>query len=154
MSLQTSAHVCTKIATIRQRRQRVDTRRTPVGHAHTDVMKIQYLEIVTESPESVDGVCAAYSAAHGVEFSDPEPGLGGARTAPLGDGGKIGVRGPLSDAETPIVRPYALVDDAAAAVDAAVAAGSTLLHEPLELPGHGTFAIVKTGGVEHGFWQM
>ena len=46
-------------------------------------MRIHYLEIVT--PE-VDAVCAAYAAASGLRFGEPEPGLGTARTADLQGG--------------------------------------------------------------------
>lgn len=36
-------------------------------------MRIHYLEIVTQD---VDGVCAAYAAANGVRFGEPDAGLG------------------------------------------------------------------------------
>ena len=65
----------------------------------------------------------------------------------------VGVRVPMGDVETPIVRPYWLVNDIEAALAAAVAAGGELAHPPLELPGHGTFAIYIKGGVNHGLWQ-
>jgi len=113
-------------------------------------MQIHYLEIVTEE---VDAVCAAYAAANGVEFAEPDAGLGNARTAPLPGGGLVGVRAPLRETEEPVVRPYWLVDDVEAAVAAAVEAGGALAHPPLEIPGHGTFAIYIHGGVEHGLWQ-
>ena len=51
-------------------------------------MKVHYLEIVASD---VDAVCAAYEAAHGIKFGSADPLLGGARTAPLPDGGSIGV---------------------------------------------------------------
>ena len=79
-------------------------------------MKVHYLEIVASD---VDAVCAAYEATHGIKFGSADPLLGGARTAPLPDGGSIGVRGPLRDTEAPVVRPYWLVDDIKAALDAA-----------------------------------
>jgi uncharacterized protein len=41
-------------------------------------MRIQYLDIVTKD---VDAVCAAYSLANEVQFGEPDPGLGNARTA-------------------------------------------------------------------------
>jgi predicted enzyme related to lactoylglutathione lyase len=113
-------------------------------------MKVQYLEIVASD---VDAVCAAYEAAHGVTFGAPDPGLGNARTAALPGGASIGVRGPLSDTEEPVVRPYWLVDDIEAALAAAVARGATVAHPPLELPGKGTFAIYVSGGVQHGLWR-
>ena len=114
-------------------------------------MKIQYLEIVTKE---VDAVCAAYTSATGVPFGAPEPGLGNARTAAMPGGGKVGVRAPMSEVEEPVVRPYWLVDDVEAALTAAAAAGGEVAHPPLELPGHGTFAIYIQGGIHHGLWQL
>jgi predicted enzyme related to lactoylglutathione lyase len=113
-------------------------------------MQIHYLEIVTKD---VDEVCASYAAAHGVRFGEPDAGLGQARTAALPGGGLVGVRAPLRDTEEPVVRPYWLVDDIEAAVAAVEAAGGQIAHPPLEIPGHGTFAIYVQGGVEHGLWQ-
>jgi uncharacterized protein len=113
-------------------------------------MQAQYLEIVTPD---VDAVCATYAQLHDVKFSEPEAGLGNARTASLGDGGKIGVRAPMHEAEEPVVRPYLLVDDIAAAAQAAVDSGGEIAHPPMELPGHVTFAILMLGGVQHGLWQ-
>ncbi len=114
-------------------------------------MKIQYLEIVT--PE-VDAVCSAFEAQHGVDFSAPEAALGHARTAPLAGGGTLGVRAPMHEAEEPVVRPYRLVEDIEGAVAAAVASGAEIAHPPLEIPGHGTFAIYIQGGIHHGLWQL
>ena len=114
-------------------------------------MEIHYLEIVTKE---VDAVCAAYAAAHGVQFGEPDTGLGNARTAALRGGGLVGVRAPMHEAEEPIVRPYLLVDDIEAAVAAAVKAGGEVAHPPMEIPGHGTFAIYIQGGVHHGLWQL
>ncbi len=113
-------------------------------------MRIYYLEIVTKE---VDAVCAAYAAACGARFGEPDPGLGNARTAPLPGGGMAGVRAPLHETEQPVVRPYWLVDDIEAAVAAAVKAGAQVAHPPLEIPGHGSFAIYIQGGVHHGLWQ-
>ncbi|HEY9847666.1 MAG TPA: hypothetical protein V6D03_15895 [Candidatus Caenarcaniphilales bacterium] len=70
------------------------------------------------------------------------------------DGGGIGVRGPLRDTEAPAVRPYWLVDDIEAALDAAAKQGAFVAHSPLEIPGKGTFAIYIQGDVEHGLWQL
>ena len=114
-------------------------------------MQIQYLEIVT--PE-VDAVCATYEQSHGVSFGESEAGLGNARTAALANGGLIGVRAPMHEAEEPVVRPYLLVDDVEAALKAAAAAGGEIAHPPMELPGHGTFAIYIQGGIHHGLWQV
>ncbi len=115
-----------------------------------DSMQTYYLEIVTPD---VDAVCQAYAAAYGVEFGDPDPALGNARTAPLTRGGLVGVRAPLRPSEQPVVRPYWLVEDIDAAVAAAVKAGAQLALPPMELPGHGRCAIYILGGVEHGIWQ-
>jgi predicted enzyme related to lactoylglutathione lyase len=113
-------------------------------------MQIRYLEIVT--PE-VDANCAALEKEHGVAFSDPVPELGNARTATLPGGGQVGVRAPMHEAEEPVVRPYWLVEDVAAATQAAEAAGAMIVHPPMEIPGHGTFAIYIQGGIQHGLWQ-
>ena len=114
-------------------------------------MQIHYLEIVTEE---VDAACAAYAAANGVEFGEPDAGLGNARTTALAGGGLVGVRAPLHETEEPVVRPYWLVHDVEAAVAAAVEAGGVVAHPPMEIPGHGTFAIYIQGGIHHGLWQL
>lgn len=114
-------------------------------------MQIQYLEIVTKD---VDAVCAAYAAMNGVEFGKPDAGLGNARTAPLAGGGLVGVRAPLRETEDPVVRPYWLVEDIEAAVSAVVEAGGQIAVPPMEIPGHGTFAIYLQGGNDHGLWQL
>ena len=113
-------------------------------------MLIHYLEIVTKE---VDAVCAAYAAANEVQFGQPDPGLGNARTAEMPGGGLVGVRAPLRETEAPVVRPYWLVDNIEAAVAAVVEAGGEIAHPPMEIPGHGTFAIYLQGGIDHGFWQ-
>lgn len=114
-------------------------------------MQIHYLEIVCSE---VDAVCAAYAAANGAQFGEPDAGLGGARTAALPGSGMVGVRAPMHDAEQPVVRPYWLVDNIESAFAAAVEAGGEVAHPPLEIPGHGTFAIYIQGGVHHGLWQL
>ena len=113
-------------------------------------MQIHYLEIVTKD---VDAVCAAYTAANGVEFGVPDAGLGGARTGALPGSGMVGVRAPMHEAEEPVVRPYCLVDDIEVALAAAAEAGAKVAHPPMEIPGHGTFAIYIQGGIHHGLWQ-
>lgn len=115
------------------------------------LMRIQYLEIVTVD---VDAVCAAYAAANKAQFGKPDAGLGNARTAAMPGGGLVGVRAPMHPSEEPVVRPYWLVKDIEAAVASAVAAGAEVAHPPLEIPGHGTFAIYIQGGVHHGLWQL
>ncbi len=114
-------------------------------------MKLYYLEIVALD---VDAVCAAYEAVHSIKFGSADPLLGGARTAPMPDGSSIGVRGPLRDTEQPIVRPYWLVDDIAAALDAASRQGALIAHPPMQIPGKGKFAIYIQGDVNHGLWQV
>jgi len=114
-------------------------------------MQIHYLEIVTKE---VDAVCAAYAAANGAQFGKPDAGLGNARTVALAGGGLVGVRAPMSEGEAPVVRPYWLVADIEAAVAAVVAAGGEVAHPPMEIPGHGTFAIYLQGGNDHGLWQL
>lgn len=120
--------------------------RKPLGA----LMQIHYLEIVTSD---VEKICKQYSAIHGVTFAEPDPNLGGARTANLAGGGLLGVRGPLRDSEKPVVRPYILVHDIQAAVDAASAAGAEVALPPMKLKGHGTCAILVHGGIESGLWQ-
>jgi predicted enzyme related to lactoylglutathione lyase len=114
-------------------------------------MQIHYLEIVTPD---VDATCGALEKVHGVSFSAPEAGLGNARTAALKDGGQIGVRAPMHEAEEPVVRPYVPVDDIEAAAEAAQVAGAEIAHPPMEIPGHGKFAIYIQGGIHHGLWQV
>lgn len=113
-------------------------------------MQIHYLEIVTEG---ADAVCATYAAVTGVQFGEPDVRLGNARTAALPGGGLVGVRAPMHETEEPAVRPYWLVDDIEAAGAAAVEAGAEVAHPPLEIPGHGIFAIFIQGGIHHGLWQ-
>jgi len=114
-------------------------------------MKIQYLEIVTPD---VDAVCQTYTRLHGVTFNDADQNLGGARTAELASGGVLGVRPPMRDTEKPVVRPYVLVPNIQAAVDAAAEAGADVALPPMEIAGHGTCAIVIQGGIESGLWQL
>lgn len=114
-------------------------------------MRVQYLEIVTKD---VAAVCAAYTAAAGLDFGEPVAELGNARTAKLPDGGLIGVRAPLRETEAPVVRPYWLVEDIEAALAAAVAAGGVTAVPPLEIAGYGTFAIYTLGGNDFGLWQL
>jgi predicted enzyme related to lactoylglutathione lyase len=113
-------------------------------------MQIQYLEIVTPD---VDAVCANYQQVHGVKFGEPVPELGNARTAPLANGGMVGVRAPMHEAEEPVVRPYMLVEDAEAAVKAAESAGGEIAHPAMEIPGVCTFGIYFQGGIQHALWQ-
>ncbi|MEM9664108.1 MAG: hydroxylase [Bacteroidota bacterium] len=113
-------------------------------------MPVHYLEIVTPDVETI---CATYAQIHGVTFGAPDPYLGGARTAPLAEGGTIGVRAPMHSAEQPVVRPYTLVEDIVASVAAAEEAGAEIALGPTELPGHGQCAILIQGDVQLGLWQ-
>lgn len=114
-------------------------------------MEIYYLEIVT--PDT-DAAVALYSQVHGVTFSDPNPSLGGARTANLDHGGLLGIRAPLRDTETPVVRPYYLVDNIEKAIVSASDSGAEIAMNPTEIPELGTFALFIQGGIETGLWQL
>lgn len=119
--------------------------------AEKAVVQVQYLEIVTPDPEAT---CDLLEATHGVSFGEPVAALGNARTAELEGGGRIAVRAPLREDESPVVRPYLLVPDIDAAVEAAVAAGGQVAIPPMEIPGQGHFAIYLLGGIEHGLWEL
>ncbi|MEM0926502.1 MAG: hydroxylase [Planctomycetota bacterium] len=114
-------------------------------------MQVHYLEIVTED---VEAACDLHAKVGGVTFGEATPGLGGARTAKLKDGGMMGIRAPMHDAEKPTTRPYVLVDDIEAAVAAASKAGAQIAVPPMKLPGFGTCAVYFHGGIEAGFWQL
>lgn len=113
-------------------------------------MQVEYLEIVTPD---VDATCATLAEIHGVTFGEPIAELGNARTTELSGGGRMSVRAPMAEHETPVVRPYVLVEDIQTAVQAAEAGGAMIAHPPMELPGQGTFAIYIQGGIHHGLWQ-
>ena len=114
-------------------------------------LNIQYLEIVTPD---VEATCDALAQLHGVEFSDPVAEFGNARTASLSSGGTLGVRAPMHDQETPVVRPYLRVDDVESATKTAQGAGGELAVPPTEIPGHGRFSIYFQGGNQYGLWQL
>lgn len=122
----------------------------PIANLKSDAMKVQYLEIV--SPDA-DALVRQYAKIYETEFSEPIAEFGNARTGKLGDGGRIGIRKPLRESETPVVRPYLLVEDIKAAVATAVEAGGKVAMPPMEIKGQGMFAIVIHGGIECGFWQ-
>ena len=116
----------------------------------TPAVQVQYLEIVTTS---VDQTVAMLSQQHGVTFGQPEAGYGNARIADLEGGGRLGVRAPIGTEETPVVRPYFLVEDIEAASAAAEAAGGEFAMRATEIPGQGKFAIYFLGGIQHGLWE-
>ena len=127
------------------------SRDTTVKQPEGQGMQVYYLEIVTND---VDAICSTYAEACNVQFGEPDPLLGNARTAALHGGGLVGVRAPLREDEAPVVRPYWLVDDIEAAVAAVRDAGGEIAVPPLEIPGRGTFAIYLLGNNQHGFWQL
>ncbi|MFK7736074.1 MAG: VOC family protein [Pirellulaceae bacterium] len=114
-------------------------------------MKVQYLEYVSSDAEAL---CESYAKLYGVKFSQPIANLGNARTAELPDGSVLAIRSPLRPDESPVVRPYILVEDIEAAVEKAKEAGAEIALPPMELPGHGTCAIFIHGGIENGLWQL
>jgi predicted enzyme related to lactoylglutathione lyase len=114
-------------------------------------MLVQYLEVVTAE---VDATCSTLESLHGVRFGEPEAALGNARTAMLAGGGWVGVRAPLRADEEPVVRPYVLVGNIAAAVKAAEAGGGEIALPATEIPGRGKFAIYFQGGIEYGLWEL
>ncbi|MBQ4879977.1 hydroxylase [Pseudoalteromonas luteoviolacea] len=114
-------------------------------------MKVHYLEIVSED---VDSVVKVYEKTYHKIFTDPEPLLGGAKTCQLDDGSLVGVRAPLRETESPIIRPYWLVDDINEAVSKVQALGAKIAMPPMEIPGKGQFAIYILGANEQGLWQL
>ncbi len=114
-------------------------------------MSVHYLEIVTGD---IDAVRRTYERLHGLTFAPAEPALGEARVASLPDGGRLGIRAPLTDVEQPIVRFYVRVDDIDEAAREAEASGATVALPPTPLKGHGRIAIFIQGGIEHGVWQV
>ncbi len=115
-------------------------------------LAVEYLEIVTSD---VEGTIQLLEKTHGVTFSEPNPGLGGARTAALRGGGRLGVRGSLAEHDIPVVRPYFLVPDLDAAVEQARAGGGEVAMGPTDIPpGPDKFSIFFLGGVQHGlYWR-
>lgn len=116
-----------------------------------DATQVHYLEIVTYD---VEQVCASYSQTLDVTFSEAIPELGGAKTTPLSNGGLLGVRAPMHDAEEPTTRPYYLVNDIEKAVEDAQRSGAEIAVPPMEIPNRGHCAIVMFGKVQSGFWQV
>ena len=113
-------------------------------------VRVLYLEIVTSD---VDATCTLLEELQGVKFGEPEAALGNARTAALAGGGRIGVRAPLHETETPVVRPYLKVEDMEAAFGQVEAAESQVLMAPTPDQKGGHFAIYLLGGIQHAVWQ-
>lgn len=116
-----------------------------------DSMNVHYLEIVTKD---VDAACSLNEIIHGIKFGEPIQALGGARTAQLANGGKLGIRKPMHEGERPVTRAYVLVDDINSAVAAAEKAGAVIAVPPMNIEGHGKCAIYFLGGIEAGLWQL
>ena len=125
--------------------QAQDQSEVPVSAPH-----VEYLEIVTTE---VDKTIATLSEHHSVTFSEPVAELGFGRVASLAGGGRISVRAPIGDQETPVVRPYLLVDDIEVAIASAEANGAQFAMYATEIPDQGTFAIYFLGGIQHGLWE-
>ncbi|MGB1014124.1 MAG: VOC family protein [Nannocystaceae bacterium] len=113
-------------------------------------MTVKYLEIVTNE---LDSTCALYEQLYGVPFAPRDPTLGQARVAHKPDGTLIGIREPLAEHESPIVRAYLAVDDIEQAAKAAEDGGAMVAYPPTREGEHGVFAIVIKDGVQHGLWQ-
>jgi predicted enzyme related to lactoylglutathione lyase len=111
---------------------------------------IHYLEIVTPD---VAATCELYTQVYGWRFK-AVPELGDAFVAELPNGSLCGIRAPLRDTETPIVRTYLRVADLDQAAQRAQQLGAKLAIDRMEIPGHGTIAIYFIGGIEQGMWQL
>ena len=109
-----------------------------------------YTEIVTTD---VHACCAMLPATQQLAFGEPVPQPGFARVASAADGSRIGVRSPLAEHETPIVRVYHSVDDIHAAATAAEATGAMVAYGPVQQGDTGLWAILIQGGVQVGLWQ-
>lgn len=113
--------------------------------------QIYYLEIVTPN---VEEVCASYSQSLNISFNDAVEEFAGAKTASLSNGGTLGIRAPMHDAEEPTTRPYYLVTDIEKSVNEAEKTGALIAVPPMEIPGRGKCAVVMFGLVQSGFWQI
>lgn len=113
-------------------------------------MKVHYLEFVCAD---TNAQCEALEATLGVSFGEPVAALGHARVATGKDGAQIGVRAPLAPHEAPIIRTDFAVDDIAAALSKAEAAGATIAYGPAQQGDTGTWAIYIMGSLQIGLWQ-
>ncbi len=111
---------------------------------------VHYLEIVTPDPEAS---AQFYGKAYGWSFGPKVPELGGALVASLPDGSRCGIRAPMHDQEKAIVRTYVRVTDLQQTVKDAEQMGADILLPHMEIPGQGTIAIYRYGGIEQGAWQ-
>jgi predicted enzyme related to lactoylglutathione lyase len=113
-------------------------------------MRVHYLEVVSSD---VDAQVAGFETVHGLSFGPPVAELGQARVAEAPDGSLVGVRAPMAPQETPIMRTYLEVEDIAAAVRDAEAAGAMVAYPPTQQGNTGTWAIYIVDGVQIGLWQ-
>jgi predicted enzyme related to lactoylglutathione lyase len=120
------------------------------GEASSQTSILHLVEIVTSD---VDALTELYQELHGLAFGPPDPDLGQARVATREDGTLVGIRAPLAEHDTPIIRTYFEVDDIHEAVRKAEEAGAIIPYPPTLQGQRGTFAIVYHGDVQLGLWQ-
>jgi predicted enzyme related to lactoylglutathione lyase len=118
--------------------------------ANSGMSILHLVEIVSND---VGALTELYQDLHGLSFGPPDPDLGQARVATRADGTLVGIRAPLAEHDTPIVRTYFEVDDIHEAVRKAEAAGAITAYPPTLQGQRGTFAIVFHGDVQLGLWQ-
>jgi len=124
---------------------------TEIKSAKEDMgMQVHYIEIVTTD---VANTISALENVHGLTFGEAVAALGNARVAEAANGSSIGVRAPLAEHETPIVRTYYTVDDIAKTVKNAEAAGAMVAYPPTVQGDTGTWAIYILNGIQYGLWQ-
>lgn len=114
-------------------------------------MDIHFLEIVTSNVEKQVNVL---SDTHGLSFSGPIAEFGNAMIADAPGGGRISIRAPMHDQETPTIRPYMLTNDIDESLKAAETAGAMIAMAATEVPGQGKFAIYFVDDAQHGLWQI
>ena len=113
-------------------------------------MQVHYIEIVTTD---VANTISALENVHGLTFGEAVAALGNARVAKAANGSSMGIRAPLAEHETPIVRTYYAVDDIAKTVKDAEAAGAMVAYPPTVQGDTGTWAIYILDGIQYGLWQ-
>ncbi|HEX4953352.1 MAG TPA: hydroxylase [Thermoanaerobaculia bacterium] len=112
---------------------------------------VHYLEIVTPD---VDAARLLYSTAYGWRFEPAVAELGNAVVAPIPGGSLCGIRAPLHELETPVVRTYIRVSNLETATREAERLGAKILLESMELAGWGKISIYELGGIQQGLWQV
>ena len=60
----------------------------------------------------------------------------------------------MHESEEVVIRPYLLVEDIDAAVANVIDSGGEIALPPMEIQGHGKFAIYIIGDNQHGLWQL